>query len=237
VTIAGARTTLRIREAGDSALLLQAEPAIDPAVNARVIGIAAAVRQRKIPGVRDVVSTFHSVAVCFDPLSTDVAAVTEALREASGAAVSHEAGKMIEVPVAYGGDSGPDLFEVSVFAGCTPEMVVERHASRTYRVFMLGFLPGFPYMGLVDETIGAPRKATPRLRVPAGSVGVAGRQTGIYPRDSPGGWQIIGRTPLVLFDPDRTPPSLLAPGDRVRFVPVISNDRGADLIRSAQASP
>ncbi|MBF8300090.1 MAG: hypothetical protein HW394_460, partial [Acidobacteria bacterium] len=219
---------MRIREAGDSALVLdvgamRASPlaeCIDIDVNARAIAVARGVRRRAIAGVRDVVSTFRSVAVFFDPLSTDVAAVAAALHEESDATPPASAGRIVEVPVVYGGDAGPDLAQVAAFAGCSPEAVIERHAARAYRVFMLGFLPGFAYMGSVDETIAAPRRATPRLRVPAGSVGIAGRETGIYPRDSPGGWQIIGRTSVSMFDAGSTPPALLAPGDRVRFVPV-----------------
>ena len=218
--------TARILEAGDSALVLEIgvgdpstlQAVIDVDVNARAIAIARAVRQRAIPGVRDVVSTFRSVAVFFDPLSTDVAAVAAALREDRDATPRESSGRTIEVPVIYGGDAGPDLAQVAAFAGCSPETVIERHASRAYRVFMLGFLPGFAYMARVDETIAAPRRATARLHVPAGSVGIAGLQTGIYPRDSPGGWQIIGRTAVNLFDPGRIPPALLAPGDQVRFV-------------------
>jgi antagonist of KipI len=240
---------VRIREAGDSALLLEvgathASPMaglIDADVNARAIAVARAVRQRAIAGVRDVVSTFRSVAVFFDPLATDVAAVAAAL---SGSDPIHGStqplesihewgltplcdGRIIEVPVAYGGDAGPDLADVAEFAGCSPAAVIDRHASRAYRVFMLGFLPGFAYMASVDETIAAPRRAVPRVRVPAGSVGIAGRQTGVYPRESPGGWQIIGRTAMTLFDPDRTPPALFAPGDEVRFVPTESLAAGA----------
>jgi len=231
--------TARIREAGDSALVLevgaaQASPLaglIDADVNARAIGIARALRQRGIRGVRDVVSTFRSVAVFFDPLSTDVAAVAAALHEETDAAPSLSSGRSIEVPVIYGGDAGPDLAHVAAFAGCGPAGVIERHASQAYRVFMLGFLPGFAYMASVDETIAAPRRATPRLRVPAGSVGIAGRQTGIYPRESPGGWQIIGRTAVNLFDSCRTPPALFAPGDQVRFVPTESITVGAGFSR------
>ena len=209
-----------IREAGDSALLLElGEPVIDPELNARAIAVARAVREQAIPGVRDVVSTFRSVAVFFDPLSADVAAVAAALHHAENAAPSSVAGRTIEIPVVYGDESGPDLAEVAAFARCTPEAVIERHAGTVYRVYMLGFLPGFPYMAHVDATIAAPRRAIPRLRVAAGSVGIAGRQTGIYPRESPGGWQIIGRTASTIFDQAQLPPALLAPGDRVRFVP------------------
>jgi KipI family sensor histidine kinase inhibitor len=211
---------VRIREAGDSAAVADLEAAIDPAVNARAIGIAAAVRAQRIPGVRDVVSTFHSVAVHFDPLATDGSAVQAALRTADEQAPLPSTGRLIEVPVMYGGETGPDLVDVAASAKCSPAEVVARHTSRSYRVYMLGFLPGYPYLGTVDEAIATPRRATPRVRVPAGSVGLAGRQTGIYPRESPGGWQIIGRTSLTLFDPDADPPALFAPGDEVRFVPV-----------------
>lgn len=224
-----------VRDVGDSALLLEVgathgsppRAVIDARVNARAIAIAAAVRQRAIPGVRDVVSTFRSVAVFFDPLATDVAAVAASLHEASAAVTPSSArfdegpssGRTIEVPVAYGGELGPDLDDVAAFAGCSQQAVIDRHTAPTYRVFMLGFLPGFAYMASVDETIAMPRRAAPRLRVAAGSVGIAGRQTAIYPRESPGGWQIVGRTPMAVFDPARTPPSLFSPGDQVRFVP------------------
>jgi len=207
-----------IRDAGDSALLLELDAVIDPAVNASAIGIAAAIAAERIAGVRDVVPTYRSVAVHFDPLVSDVEQLRGALQRAADTAPAARTGALIEIPVAYGGDNGPDLDEVAAFAHLSPSAVIERHSAREYRVFMLGFLPGFTYMGTVDEAIAAPRKATPRTRIPAGSVGIAGRQTGIYPRQSPGGWQLIGRTDVRIFDPAREPPSLFAPGDRVRFV-------------------
>ena len=219
-----------IREAGDSAVILQLEAGmpqrrneIDAEVNSRAIRIAEGVRQRRIRGIRDVVPTFRSVAVFFDPLATDLTTIVEALEERSDQRQPRDAGRVVEVPVVYGGDAGPDLASIANDAGLTPEAVVARHASRAYRVFMLGFLPGFPYMAPVHEAIAAPRRPAPRARVAAGSVGIAGRQTGIYPRESPGGWQIIGRTPLELFDAGKTPPALLAPGDTVRFIPVESD--------------
>lgn len=131
-------------------------------------------------------------------------------------------GALVEVAVAYGGADGPDLQAVAEAVRLSPEQVVRRHCAVTYRVFMLGFLPGFPYLGVVDPSIHVARHAVPRTRVEAGSVGLAGAQTGIYPRESPGGWQIIGRTREVLFDATRTPPARLHPGDRVRFVPAVS---------------
>ena len=169
----------RVRDAGDSALLLESAAVIDPDVNARVIAIATVVRAAGIPGVRAVVSTYRSVAVFFDPLVTDVALVAHVLKEAEHAQPAHVqlASRTIEVPVVYGGEYGPDLEQVGARTGISVQEVIERHTSKPYRVYMLGFLPGFAYMGTVDEAIAAPRRQTPRLRVPAGSVGIAGHQT------------------------------------------------------------
>ena len=208
----------RICDAGDSALLLELEEAIDLRVNAQAIGIAVAVRSMALAGVRDVVSTFRSVAVHFDPLEAEPDALRAALARTSGMSPEAAIGKTVEIPAVYGGEDGPDLDAVAEWAGLSAHAVAERHASAEYRVFMLGFLPGFAYLGSVDDRIAAPRRQTPRLRVPAGSVGIAGRQTGVYPRQSPGGWQIVGRSPLRLFDPNHVPAALLAPGDFVRFV-------------------
>ena len=196
---------------------------IDARVNIRAIRVARRVRQQRISGVRDVVPTFRSVAVFFDPIATDVAAVVTALQEGWDDRELEEPGRLVEVPVMYGAEDGPDLEHVAASAGLAPQAVVDLHVSRTYRVFMLGFLPGFPYMASVDERIAAARRTTPRTRVPRGSVGIAGLQTGIYPLESPGGWQIIGRTSLELFDATKSPPTLLEPGDKVRFVPVASD--------------
>lgn len=209
---------MRISEAGDSALLLELEEVINVSVNAQVIAVAGAVRRAGLPGIRDVVPTYRSVAVHFDPLTVDIETIRDTLTRAADAPPVLAEGKTVVIPVQYGGDMGPDLPAVAAFAGVSPDEVVARHAGARYRVFMLGFLPGFSYMGTVDETIAMPRHATPRVKVPAGSVGIAGRQTGVYPRESPGGWQLIGRTPVSLFNPNRVPAALVAPGDTVRFV-------------------
>ena len=200
-------------------MLLELEPRIDVEVNQRATAVAAAVRRRALPGVRDVVAAFRSVAVYFDPLLADANDVSDLLTQTAGEPSVVTSGRAVEIPVVYGGDSGPDLLGLATARSLHPDDVVAIHAGTAYRVFMLGFLPGFAYLGPVDERIAAPRRSTPRVHVPAGSVGIAGRQTGIYPRESPGGWQIIGRTPVALFDPDRDPPALLAPGDTVRFAP------------------
>ena len=229
---------MRITLLGDAALLVEYTPTIDVAINARVLTASTRVRQAGVPGVRDVVSAYASFAVHFDPSHTDLAALCDMVGRAAEEATPGDVeahGPAVEIPVCYGGRFGPDLAVVAAWAGCEPHDVVSAHASREYRVFMLGFLPGFPYMASVDERIAMPRRDEPRARVAAGSVGIAGRQTGIYSFDSPGGWQIIGRTPVVLFNPRREPPALLAPGQRVRFRPIARPE--FEAVRGAGGAP
>ena len=214
---------MNIRSCGDSMLLVELEPKIDPVVNERAILLASRLRARGARGVRDVAAGYSTVGVHFDPLQTDLAALEHAIEADYAALQSLEAigdRAVIEIPVRYGGAGGPDLDSVAAHAGCSPDEVIARHIERTYRVYMLGFVPGFAYMGRVDASIASPRHRVPRERVPAGSVGIAGLQTGVYPVESPGGWQLIGRTETVMFDPRRERPSLLAAGDLVRFVAV-----------------
>lgn len=214
---------VRLVRAGDSVLIAELEDRIDERINAEAIGLAAVVERAQIQGVRDIVPTYRSVAVYFDPLRTDFARLADLL--ASGRRAMEKTGDEdrsgiripVRIPVRYGGADGPDLAEVAAFAKLSEAEVVTRHTGRLYRVFMMGFLPGFPYMGTVDPAIAAPRRRTPRVRVPAGSVGIAGSQAGIYPVESPGGWQLIGRTPLSLFDLSRANAFLLEPGDTVEF--------------------
>jgi KipI family sensor histidine kinase inhibitor len=215
-------TPIRLVQAGDASVVAELEARIDPVVNGRAVALAAAMRSAAIPGVRDVVPTYRTVAVYFDPLRTNYAALVERLRAEARRCeeATIEDRQAITVPVCYGGDLGPDLPAVAAFAGLSADHVIAIHSGSTYRVFMLGFVPGFAYLGLVDPGIAAPRHATPRVRVPAGSVGLAGLQTGIYPAETPGGWQLIGRTPVKPFDLSRPEPSLFKPGDRVRFAPI-----------------
>lgn len=217
-------STVRVREAGDAGLLLELDPVIDAAVNARAIGIANALRQLALAGVRDVVPTYRSVAVHFDPRVTSPARLREAFAQAVTQEHPAQEGRLIEIPVFYGGAHGPDLDEVAAWAKLSAGEMTDRHRDVDYRVFMFGFMPGFAYLGPVHDSIAAPRRSTPRVTVPAGSVGIAGRQTGVYPFESPGGWQVIGRTPVHMFDPERASPAICAPGDRVRFV----RERGAE---------
>jgi KipI family sensor histidine kinase inhibitor len=232
----------RVVLAGDSAVVVEFEERIDPAVNDRVLALARSIEAAALVGVRDVVPTYRSAAVYFDPLKTDVSALLarlEAEAARSGGSQASTAGTEkarppIRIPVCYGETFGPDLDDVAALGGIDAEEVVSLHCGRTYRVFMLGFLPGFAYLAPVDERIAAPRLATPRARVPAGSVGIAGAQTGIYPSESPGGWRLIGRTPVKPFDAQRREPFLFKAGDRVEFYPV---DEAAyrDLARAGAA--
>jgi KipI family sensor histidine kinase inhibitor len=231
----------RVIEAGDAALLLRlgdnqaAWTGVDAvAINREAIAIAEEIRRSRVRGVRDVLSTYRSVAIYFDPLVADLEGLEAVLLTVRGAQLA-EVRDPIMIPVAYGGEDGPDLEALAAFAACDVETVVRRHAAVTYRVFMLGFLPGFPYMAAVDDSLAMPRRDSPRLRVAAGSVGIAGHQTGIYPSDSPGGWQIIGRTFERLFDPYRNPAALLRPGDRVRFVPMGEREARKSEVRSQKS--
>jgi len=212
----------RIVPAGDSMLVVEFEERIDLAINARAISLARSLQVSPIRGVRDVVPAYRSVAVFFDPLRTDYNALLDRLERDAAWSVQEPAEhrQPIRVPVCYGGEFGPDLPSVARFARITEDEVVAMHAAGTYRVFMLGFVPGFAYLGLVDPRIAAPRHSTPRVRVPLGSVGIAGVQTGIYPAETPGGWQLIGRTPLKSFDMTRPEPFLMKPGDSVTFLPI-----------------
>jgi KipI family sensor histidine kinase inhibitor len=206
--------------AGDSALLLRLGQEIDTDLNRRALRIAQEIQTEQFPGLREVVVGYASVTVYFDPLVADVACLERRLEERARQQAHGPASRPrhVTIAVAYGGTEGPDLPEVAAFARCSEQQVIALHAAREYRVFLVGFLPGFPYMGIVDERIAMPRRETPRLSVPAGSVGIAGRQTGIYPVQSPGGWRLIGRTGEAMFDVHRAAPSLLQAGDLVRLI-------------------
>jgi inhibitor of KinA len=214
---------VKLRWSGDTLLLVEWEHVVDPEVNERAIRVAERLQSRLGRVVRDIVPSYCSVGVHFDPLLTDLGALERVVVE-EAERVGHDLHETdrqpIEIPVQYGGEAGPDVEAVAEWASCSPDNVIEWHAARIYRVYMLGFVPGFSYMGRVDSRIAAPRRRVPRDRVRPGSVGIAGEQTGVYPIATPGGWQIIGRTAAVMFDPSRTPASLLQPGDLVRFVPV-----------------
>lgn len=213
--------TVAVAALGDSAVLITLGDRVDLALNRRVHRVAAAVRARAIPAVTDVVPAYAALSVHYDPLHVEHDAIAAALRAiAEGAlAAADDADREAathEIRTTY---DGPDLAEVAERTGMRAEDVIALHAARTYTVYLLGFVPGFAYLGDLDARLALPRRASPRTRVPAGSVAIAGRQTAVYPLATPGGWHLVGRTDAVLLDVARTPPALLAPGDRVRFVP------------------
>ncbi len=205
---------------GDSSVLIQLGNEIDLAVNRRVHALDARLRQGAIPGIVETVPAYATLLVHYDPLVVSYTGVSDWIEQQM--AVTEEAAvqtpRRIEVPVRYGGELGPDLPFVASYHSTTQADIVRLHTGQDYSVFMMGFTPGFPYRGKLSEALATPRLETPRTHVPAGSVGIAGAQTGIYPIASPGGWQIIGRTSLALFDLSAEQPFLFAPGDGVRFV-------------------
>jgi inhibitor of KinA len=208
---------------GDSAILVEYGREIDPEVNRRVQALARLLEADGRAGVGEAVAGYSTLTVHYDSMRIANKEILTWMQECvarAGEAALPEP-QRVEIPVVYGGEHGPDLEFVARHAGLTPAEVVRIHAAGEYRVYMIGFTPGFPYLGGLDERIACPRLESPRSRVAAGSVGIAGSQTGIYPIDSPGGWRIIGYTPLRLFDPFTTPPCLLSAGDHVKFT--ISN--------------
>lgn len=223
----------RIAPLGDSAVTVALGDRVELALNRRVHALAAAVRAASLPGVVDVVPAYAAVTVFYEPLYQDHAAIAAAVAPLAAAALAdHLPGAWLGdagpadvaprprehvIPVRYDGD---DLAEVAHRCALTPAEVVRRHADTTYTVYLLGFVPGFAYLGDLDLSLVLPRRASPRRRVPEGSVAIAGRQTAVYPLPTPGGWHLIGRTEASPLDLGRSPPSLFEPGDRVRFVPV-----------------
>jgi KipI family sensor histidine kinase inhibitor len=213
---------------GDSALLLQFGDTIAASTNARVHAAARAIAAQSLPGIVELVPGYASLAVMFDASvwqgdgGTPAQHCAQALRNVLASpivAVDDDAGTL-EIPVCYGGSFGPDLDEAAARSGLSSEAFVQRHAAGDYRVAMLGFAAGFPYLLGLDPALQQPRRASPRTRVPAGSIAIGGAQTGVYPRELPGGWNLIGRTPLALFDAQATPPNRLAAGMRVRFIAI-----------------
>lgn len=218
----------RIVDFGDAALLVVLGESIDLVLNRRVHRLAALLEARHAGDERwgRPVPGYASLLVPYDPLrltATEARADSaQCVAETETAAPEDEPGPVapFEIPVAYGGPDGPDLEDVADRLGLAPAGVIELHAAPTYRVFLVGFSPGFPYLGPLPDALVLPRRETPRTAVPAGSVAIAGRQAGVYPVAGPGGWHLLGRTSLSLWDPRRRPPALLGPGAAVRFVPV-----------------
>lgn len=228
---------------GDGAVTVRVGEDIDPAVNDRVRLFAGAVEAAGLPGIMEAATGYHTATVWYDPvelyrgldrvekllpaaarrefasLQEVVTALLADLWERLDGCAAEES-RLLEIPVVYGGEAGPDLAEAAALCGMDAEEYVRIHSGAEYRVYMLGFVPGFPYLGGMPRELAVPRKDTPRVSVPEGSIAVGGGQTGVYPLAVPGGWRLIGRTPVKLFRPEAEEPCLLRAGDRIRFVPV-----------------
>lgn len=214
--------SFRVTPLGDSAVLVQFKQTIDLETHRMVKSFAKHLEQRPLPGMIEYIPAFASIAVIYDMMQTSFTAVRSGLLNlaASLEQQAEDRPKTVEIPVCYGGELGPDLAFVANHNGLTEEEVIQIHSGNEYLVYMIGFAPGFPYLGGMSERIATPRRQTPRLSIHPGSVGIAGNQTGVYPIETPGGWQLIGRTPTALFRPSEYPPTLLQAGDIVRFRPI-----------------
>jgi len=224
---------VQFQPASDQSLLIYFGQQITPDAHQRVRKLLRLLEQKPIAGVRNLNPAYCSILVSFDALRLNHADLEEILRGYIHRldALRIPKGRELKIPTCYGGEFGPDLNEVASLHGITPAQAIELHSSATYVVYFLGFVPGFAYLGELPEALATPRLASPRRSTPSGSVGIAGNQTGVYPFSTPGGWRLIGRTPIAMFRPDRKAMSFLAIGDRVRFTP-ISAARFAALERA-----
>ena len=212
----------KYRVMGDRSVLVELGDEISPQVNRRVRKFYVVLAENPIEGLIEIVPAYRSFLIMYDPLKLDLAMIKNRLEDLQvkieGIEIPQP--KTLEIPVIYGGEYGPDMESVARYHNIRVEEVIQLHTGTPYQVYMIGFMPGFPYMGELPESLATPRRETPRTVIPQGSVAIAQRQTGIYPVESPGGWQILGRTPLKLFNPHRSPPTLLEMGDVVQFFSV-----------------
>lgn len=217
---------IKLLPAGDRALIAEFGCEISPAINDSVNILAKSLTEAGIPGIGELIPTFRSLLIHYDPAQIQFEELAKRVKEL--AAHPKQAGfqtkRILEIPCCYGSHFGWDLEDMSRYTGLSREEIIFLHSCAEYRVYMLGFLPGFVYLGGLDQRLEIPRIKTPRIKIPAGAVGIGGNQTGVYPLDSPGGWRLIGSTPVDFYDPCRTEPVLCRAGDRIRFVPVTSCD-------------
>lgn len=213
---------IKFLPAGDSAILVQFEQIISPDINQKIATLIKHMKEQQIEGVVDIIPAFCSLLVNYDLRIITYDQIEKRIRQLAKMEVSKEQVKkrIVEIPVCYGGEYGPDIENVAKLANLTVEEVITMHSSKDYLIYMLGFMPGFCYLGGLEERIHTPRLNNPRIKIRAGSVGIGGAQTGIYPLDSPGGWQLLGLTPVKVYDPEREIPILYQAGDYVRFVPI-----------------
>ena len=213
---------MRILPVGDRALAADFGNVISEDVNRKVGALKKALLAEKIAGVREMIPTYRSLLVEYNPAVVSMQELSRRIEAASleGAETAAETKRVLEIPCCYGGSYGEDLAGLAALTGLSEKEIIDIHAGTEYRVYMLGFLPGFVYLGGMDERIAAPRLQSPRVSIPAGSVGIGGSQTGVYPMASPGGWRLIGMTPVAFYEPSRENPVLCEAGDYIRFVPI-----------------
>ena len=223
--------------AGDIGIVVELGDEISMEINRKVRSLTDALELDGVPGVFDFLPTYRSVLVYYDPVSTTYSKVERDIEHLLQSAEESDTGArhVVHIPTLYGGDMGPDIAFVAQQSGLDEHEVVQIHSGSDYLVYMMGFSPGFAYLGGLDERLATPRLQSPRTVIPAGAVGIAETQTGVYPVASPGGWQLIGRTPLKLFDPTRERPVLLSAGDFVRFVPIESQQAYDDILAQVES--
>lgn len=212
----------RIMPAGDCAVIVEFANEIAEEINGKIKGYVTALKEQKIKGLKEMVPTFRSVMIEYDPRFITYESLVKILKETLHMAQNTKdtMKRVVEIPVCYEGEYAPDIEYVAAHAGLTVEEVIQIHSSTEYLIYMLGFLPGFPYLGGLDKRLFTPRLATPRIKLRAGSVGIGGEQTGLYPLESPGGWQIIGTTPVRIYNPDKESSIPYEAGDYIRFLAI-----------------
>ena len=213
---------IKYLSAGDKAVVMEFGNEISKDINAKIRNVVKSVEEAKVDGIVELLPTYRSLMIMYDPLKIEYSELISTLDFMSSKQVDNEEEKIkiVEFPTVYGGEYGPDINFVAEHNNITVDEVIKIHTGTDYLVYMMGFTPGFTYLGGMSDKIVTPRLASPRTKIPAGSVGIAGAQTGMYPSETPGGWQLIGRTPLKLYDSDKEPPVMLSAGDYVRYVSV-----------------
>ncbi len=213
---------IKFLTAGDSAIVMEFGDTIEKEINARIAAVVENLKNKKIDGILDILPTYRSILINYDPVKISYGEMMDILKGLSKSDSNKQSDevRLIEIPTLYGGEYGPDIDFVAENAKMSKEEVIKIHSGTDYLVYMMGFIPGFTYLGGLDERIATPRLKSPRLKIDPGSVGIAGSQTGMYPLESPGGWQLIGRTPLKLFDDTKEPPVFIQAGNYIRYVPI-----------------